>query len=143
MADVATSTERIVNHPLPLAYQISIAQITWVYVAVLPFQLYAPLGWLTIPGASFAAYIILGLGAIGAEIENPFGNDVNDLPLDQYCRELQSELDVLTSVPRADRSWDFSSAGTGNSSWALLEKNQAMFPLSMLKTLPFPFLFGD
>jgi ion channel-forming bestrophin family protein len=73
MADVATGTERIVNHPMPLAYSISIAQITWVYVMVLPFQLYEPLRWVTIPGTIFAAYIILGLGAIGSEIENPFG----------------------------------------------------------------------
>jgi len=41
----------------------------------------------------------LGLAAIGNELENPFGNDVNDLPLDMYCAELSTELDTLTSVP--------------------------------------------
>lgn len=46
-----------------------------------------------------SAYIILGLAAIGHEIENPFGHDVNDLPLDAYCREISSELDILTSIP--------------------------------------------
>lgn len=128
MADVATGTERIVNHPLPLAYSISIAQITWAYVLVLPFQLYASLGWITIPGTIFAAYIILGLGAIGAEIENPFGGDVNDLPLDSYCRELQGDLDVLTSISRAERSWNV--RGTDGAPWLRHPRNMVMWPLS-------------
>lgn len=131
MADVATSTERIVNHPLPLAYTISIAQITWAYVMVLPFQLYLPLGWLTIPGTIFAAYIILGLGAIGSEIENPFGNDVNDLPLETYCRELQCDLDVLTSIARAERSWNFEQgAQEPAETWLQQDRNKPLFPLS-------------
>ncbi|ETN38715.1 uncharacterized protein HMPREF1541_06753 [Cyphellophora europaea CBS 101466] len=129
LADVATGTERIVNHPMPLAYSISIAQITWVYVMVLPFQLYDLLEWITIPGTIFAAYIILGLGAIGAEIENPFGNDVNDLPLDQYCRELQGDLDVLTSISRTERSWNIG-AGAGAAQWLSHHQNKVLWPLS-------------
>lgn len=39
---------------------------------------------------------------IGREIENPFGNDVNDLPLDAYCTEIAADLDVLTSTPASD-----------------------------------------
>lgn len=50
MNDVLSGTERVLNTPLPLAYRIAISQITWVYVLVLPFQLYGELGWITIPG---------------------------------------------------------------------------------------------
>jgi len=46
-----------------------------------------------------AAYIILGIAAIGREIENPFGSDVNDLDMEGYIRSLAVELDVLTSSP--------------------------------------------
>jgi hypothetical protein len=46
-----TGAERVLNTPLPLAYSILISQITWIYVLVLPFQLFDQLGWLTIPGA--------------------------------------------------------------------------------------------
>src|ERR1700712_5107285 len=45
-----------------------------------------------------SAYILLGMGLIGHEIENPFGHDVNDLPLDAYCLELAHELDSITSL---------------------------------------------
>ena len=46
-----------------------------------------------------AAYIILGLAAIGREIENPFGHDVNDLDIQGYINSLAAELDILTSLP--------------------------------------------
>lgn len=89
MNDVLTDTERVLNTLLPIAYSIAIGQITWVYILLLPFQLYKPLGWVTIPGTLFAAYIILGIALIGREIENPFGNDVNDLPLDSFCQDIR------------------------------------------------------
>jgi ion channel-forming bestrophin family protein len=99
LTSILTGTERITNTPLPLAYQIAISQITWVYVLALPFQLYSPLGWITIPATIGAAYIILGLAAIGREIENPFGEDVNDLPLDAFCAEIRADIDVLIAKP--------------------------------------------
>lgn len=93
------SAERVLTTPLPVGYNILISQIVLLYVYLLPFQLFGALQWITIPGTIAAAYIILGLAAIGNELENPFGNDVNDLPLDGYCEELRCELDVLTSRP--------------------------------------------
>jgi len=46
-----------------------------------------------------AAYIILGIAAIGRELENPFGRDVNDLDMEAYIRSLSVELDILISQP--------------------------------------------
>lgn len=98
--EVLAGTERVLNTPLPLAYSIAISQITWVYVMALPFQLWEALGWITIPGTILGAYIILGIAAIGREIENPFGYDANDLPLDNFCKQLELEISVITSKPR-------------------------------------------
>jgi len=120
LADVLTGTERILNTPVPVAYSISTSQITWVYVMVLPFQLYTALGWITIPATVVAAYIILGLAAIGYEVENPFGQDVNDLPLDSYCRELAGDIDVLTSMPPPKLDTFVHTA-----------QNKVLYPLSM------------
>ena len=65
----------------------------------MPFQLYPKLGWITIPGTIIAAYIILGIAAIGSEIENPFGLDVNDLDMDGYVNQLANDLIIMTSQP--------------------------------------------
>ena len=67
---------------------------------MLPFQMWDDLRWVTIPGSIFAAYIILGISAIGREIENPFGEDVNDLPLEAFCEEIEADIDYIMSNPR-------------------------------------------
>lgn len=117
--DILSGTERILNTPVPLAYSISISQITWAYILVLPFQLLIALKWVTIFGTMLGAYIVLGLAAIGYEIENPFGTDVNDLPLDSYCRELAGDIDVLTSLPPPSTA-----------KFVASEANKVLYPLS-------------
>ncbi|KAF2874767.1 UPF0187 domain membrane protein [Massariosphaeria phaeospora] len=119
MNDVTATTDRILNTPLPLAYSIAISQLTWVYILILPFQLYSTLGLVAIPGTLFAAYIILGFAYIGQEIENPFGHDVNDLPLDNFCNQLAADISIIASF--APRKAD---------SFVNNEKNLIMFPLS-------------
>jgi predicted membrane chloride channel (bestrophin family) len=98
--DVAVGCDRVLNTPLPVAYTIAISQITFIYVMLLPFQLTGPLGWIAIPATITAAYIIFGLLFIGQEIENPFGRDVNDLPLDLFCEQIASDLDITASFDR-------------------------------------------
>ena len=117
--DVLVGTERVLNTPLPIAYAITISQITWVYVFLLPFQLFAVLNWVTIPATMAAAYIILGILFIGREIENPFGHDVNDLPLESYCAQIAAELDVMASRPKPRMS-----------DWIEKAENRVLFPLS-------------
>ncbi|KAF2124459.1 UPF0187-domain-containing protein [Dothidotthia symphoricarpi CBS 119687] len=119
MNDVLTGTERILNTPLPIAYSIAIGQITWVYILLLPFQLYKALGWVTIPASCFAAYIILGIALIGREIENPFGDDVNDLPLDTYCEQIRKDIDIIMSR-----------AAPVVGEFVMHEENMPMYPLS-------------
>jgi predicted membrane chloride channel (bestrophin family) len=120
--DVLVGTERVLNTPLPIAYSIAIAQITWVYILVLPFQLLGTIGeskWITIPATVVAAYIILGILFIGREIENPFGQDVNDLPLEGYCAQIAAEMDVIAS--RAKQP---------SSEWMETNDNRVLWPLS-------------
>ncbi|KAL8709726.1 MAG: hypothetical protein Q9220_005512 [cf. Caloplaca sp. 1 TL-2023] len=117
--EVLAGTERVLNTPLPIAYSIAISQITWVYVIMLPFQLWHALGWITIPGTIVGAYIILGIAAIGREIENPFGRDENDLPLDQFCQGLEDELNVI-AARRRPRFEDFVQS----------EENRVVFDMS-------------
>ncbi|PVH95911.1 UPF0187-domain-containing protein [Periconia macrospinosa] len=97
MNDILETTDRILNTPLPLAYAIAISQLTWVYILILPFQLYTSLGMISIPGTLFAGYIILSFAYIGNELENPFGNDVNDLPLDSFCNKIEAEIHMIAA----------------------------------------------
>jgi putative membrane protein len=69
----------------------------------------------------FAAYIILGIALIGREIENPFGDDVNDLPLDSFVLQIQRDIDIILSKP-APKLDDF----------VMSDSNVLLHPLSHL-----------
>nr|CAG8562240.1 6782_t:CDS:2 [Entrophospora candida] len=99
MVDCLSHFERILRSPIPLAYSIHLSQTVWIYCLSLPFQLVGQAHWATIPIVFFGSVILLGIERIGAEIENPFGYDENDLPLDDFCGIIKQELDTVTSHP--------------------------------------------
>ncbi|RAR10490.1 UPF0187-like protein [Stemphylium lycopersici] len=121
MDEVSCGTEKILNTPIPLAYSIAISQVTWLYILLLPFQCYNSLGWVTIPACVVAAYIILGIAFIGREIEDPFGYDVNDLPLDAFCHQIRQDMDIIMSR-----------AAPLVSEFMEREENMPLYPLSYL-----------
>ena len=90
-----TACERILNTPIPLAYVIHLKHLLFFYCFALPFQLVAQLSWTTIPAVGIISFALLGIEAIGLEIENPFGYDPNDLPLDKMCDRLLFDIEEL------------------------------------------------
>jgi len=46
------------------------------------------------------SFMLFGIEEIGIEIENPFGRDRNDLPLDQICETMKRNIgDLMTLEP--------------------------------------------
>lgn len=90
-----TAFERIVHTPIPKAYNIHLKQAVVLYIFFLPFALVDTLGWLVAPIVALVSFTLFGIEAIGAEIENPFGYDDNDLPLNRYCDELKKEVEYI------------------------------------------------
>ena len=98
MVDCLTGFERILRTPIPLAYSIHLHHATWIYLLALPFQLAANMNAFMIPATMLAAFTLLGILGIGYEIENPFNDDYNDLPLDDFCKVIQAEVDSMVST---------------------------------------------
>jgi putative membrane protein len=71
LIDALTAFERIRNSPIPFAYSIHLKQTLLLYLLSLPFQLVPSLFWATIPAVMIASFTLLGIEAIGAEIEDP------------------------------------------------------------------------
>ncbi|KAI8819833.1 Bestrophin, RFP-TM, chloride channel-domain-containing protein [Fimicolochytrium jonesii] len=92
MVDCLTSFERIRNTPIPIVYSVHLQQTLTLYILSLPFQLLGSLSWGTIPVCLIAAFTMLGIEAIGGEIENPFGYDENDLNIEEFCTDTREEL---------------------------------------------------
>jgi putative membrane protein len=80
--------ERILTTPLPFAYTLLLYRTAWVYCLMLPFGLAASLGWATPLAVALVAYTFFGLDALGDELEDPFGTEPNDLPLDALLHTL-------------------------------------------------------
>jgi ion channel-forming bestrophin family protein len=87
--------ERIYKTPIPIAYSIHLKQLVLLYCLTLPFQFVGVLGWFSIPVVLVISYAVMGIEEIGLEIENPFGTDHNDLPLDTICVGIKANLDDL------------------------------------------------
>lgn len=98
MVDVLGICERILKTPIPLAYMIHLRQLIFLYCFTAPFELINSLGWITPFFVGVIAFTVFGIEEIGVEIENPFGHDANDLPLDQICRTMQVNIDDLIRV---------------------------------------------
>jgi ion channel-forming bestrophin family protein len=98
MVDMLGACERILRTPIPLAYAIHLKQLLLIYCVLLPFQIVEDLKWLTAPSMMLISFTLFGIEAIGVEIENPFGTDPNDLPLDTICATIQNNINDLTSI---------------------------------------------
>lgn len=93
-----TGCERIRLTPVPPAYSIFLKRLLIIYFIALPCQLVENLQFYTGFIVALIAYILLSLEEIGNEIEQPFGTDPNDLPLDAMCNGLLSYLDDICSA---------------------------------------------
>lgn len=86
LSGVHTACERLANTPLPFAYTLLVYRTAWLYCLLLPVGLTGALGWATPIVVALVAYTFFGLDALGDELEEPFGTEPNDLPLDAMVR---------------------------------------------------------
>ena len=98
--DIQGGCERIKNTPIPYAYTILIHRIVAVYCFGLPFGVVSTTLWATPIVVCLIAYAFFGLDAVGDEIEDPFGEEVNDLPLLQLSTMI--EINLREALGEAD-----------------------------------------
>lgn len=84
--------ERIAATPIPFPYSVIIHRTVYFYCVLLPFGLVDAIGPMTPVIVAFIAYTFFALEALGAEIEQPFGTELNDLALDAMSRTIENNL---------------------------------------------------
>lgn len=95
----ATSCERIKNTPVPFSYRLLLHRTAYLYCFLLPFGLVDSIGFMTPFVVAIVAYTFFGLDALGDELEEPFGTEANDLPLDAICRSIEIDLRAALGDP--------------------------------------------
>ncbi|MCX2449832.1 bestrophin family ion channel [Pedobacter sp. PLR] len=90
--DICGGCERIRRTPIPYSYSAFIKKFIFVYVISLPIGWVFSLGYYVVPIVPFILYVLAGLELIAEEIEDPFGEDANDLPVDDICNNIEKHV---------------------------------------------------
>jgi ion channel-forming bestrophin family protein len=90
--DICGACERIKNTPIPYSYSAFIKKFIFIYVMLLPFGYVFLLGYWIVPIVSLVFYVLASLEVIAEEIEDPFGTDSNDLPMEKIAQNIQKHV---------------------------------------------------
>lgn len=93
--DICGACERIKNTPIPYSYSVFIKKFIFLYVLSLPIGLVFSLGYLAIPVVVFVFYVLGSLELIAEEIEEPFGKDANDLPMQRLSETIKRNVEEI------------------------------------------------
>ncbi|WP_341318761.1 bestrophin family ion channel [Paraburkholderia sp. IMGN_8] len=92
ISDAIGGCERIAATPIPFTYSVIIHRTIFLYCLLLPFGLVDSIGLMTPIIATFISYTFFALEELGAELEDPFGLEPNDLPLTALCMGIEATL---------------------------------------------------
>jgi ion channel-forming bestrophin family protein len=102
LVDAQGGAERIKNTPMPRQYDYLPQLCAHLYCILLPLAMVSSLGWFTPLGSTLVGFIFLALDKIGRDLEDPFDNRVNDIPLTSITRTIEINLRQMlgeTDVP--------------------------------------------
>ena len=93
--DVCGGCERIKNTPIPYSYSSFIKKFIIFYVMALPVANVVNLGGFMIPITMFVYYVLMSLELIAEEIEDPFNNDENDIPMEAISQNIERSINLI------------------------------------------------
>jgi len=98
LANTVGACERVKNTPTPFGYVAALRSFLLMWLFTMPLTLIGPYGFVAVPAMGLVGFLFLNLESMAMEIEQPFGDDADDLPLEDYC--LGIERVCLDAVKR-------------------------------------------
>lgn len=92
LTDICGACERIKNTPIPYSYSAFIKKFIFIYVMTLPLGYVFTLSYFVIPIVAIVFYVMASMELIAEEIEDPFGFDDNDLPMDKIAQNIEKHV---------------------------------------------------
>ncbi|BBQ83889.1 MULTISPECIES: bestrophin family protein [Enterobacteriaceae] len=100
MSIVLAGCERIANTPVPFAYSLILHRTVYLFCIMLPFALVVDLHYMTPFVSVLISYTFISLDTLAEELEEPFGMENNDLPLDAICNAIEIDLLQMNDEPQ-------------------------------------------
>jgi putative membrane protein len=108
LMDICGGCERIKKSPIAGSYKFILWLGMGAYFMILPWLLVPTVDNYTVYMVAFGAYFVTALEFLAEEVEEPFGNQANDLPLDTICKTIEDSVaDVLhyrNRLPNVDQT---------------------------------------
>ncbi len=89
--------ERIKNTPIPYSYSMFFKKFIFIYVVTLPLAFVVQFGYYSIIISVFFFYVLVSIEVLAEEIEDPFGVDDNDLPIDDICARIKQNISEIVT----------------------------------------------
>ena len=96
MNDMVGACIKIKRTPMVFSYIATLRTFMLLWLSTLCIPLIGDFGWLAVPVSSLIAFLFLSVEQMAVEIEGPFGNDANDLPIESFLIDLEKILLEMT-----------------------------------------------
>ena len=100
--ELAGQCESIRLTRIASSYRVFVRQCIAVCLLTLPWGIAASFEWWTVPLTAITAYFMLGLEIVAEHVEEPFGDDEDDLNLDRLCTAVTDS--VQETISRAKQA---------------------------------------
>jgi len=94
-SEIAGACERIKSTPIPYSYSMFLKKIIFIYIITMPIPFSIDFSYWAIPMVMFIFYAFASIELISEEIEDPFGEDANDLPTQELAEKIKNNLDEM------------------------------------------------
>ena len=101
LINILGACERIRNTPIPFNYALHIKRVVLLFSMMLPFAFLDNTDedikaiYIVVPIVMLVFYTMVGLELIAEEIEDPFGYDDDDLPVDELCAKVEGNIQEI------------------------------------------------
>ncbi|MDG1659165.1 MAG: bestrophin family ion channel [Crocinitomicaceae bacterium] len=95
LLDSLGACERILNTPIPFSYSLFLKKFIFIYVTTMPLAFVTTFGYFSALIATFVFYVLVSMEVLAEEIEDPFGTDDNDLPIDGLCLTIKKNVNQI------------------------------------------------
>lgn len=95
MVDHLGACERIKRTPIPYSYSLFIKKVIFLYVFSMPIGFVREFDYWAMPIVALVFYVFGSIELLAEEIEDPFGNDPNDLPIQTICETIKANVEEI------------------------------------------------
>lgn len=112
LMDICGATERIVKSPIAGTYKFLLWLGISLNVLCLPWFLVPSFHWWSLAIMLVSSYFIFGLELLAEEVERPFDDLPNDLPLDSICDTIAKSVEEILEVDAGNNELSPAVVGT-------------------------------